>query len=303
MNASIAILLTCYNRREKTLECLRRVAVQEGLCALDVAVFLMDDGSTDGTADEVVREFPCVRVLDGNGSLYWNGGMRAVWSTARKSNYDFYLWLNDDTLLYPDAVKLMLETHDALVKGGSGFNIVVGTTQDPDTQAITYGGIRRVSRWHPLRYEVVPPAPRNAVQCESVNGNCVLIPRSVVDRIGILDDAFTHAMGDFDYALRASSAGCGIWVAPGYVGTCTRNDVSGTWSDPSHPFRGRWRQITSVKGLPWREWMVYAHRHAGPFWPVFWASPYIRTVCLPASRFVKRLSARHGTKEPVWPHR
>ena len=48
---NIAVLITCYNRKDKTLLCLESLFKQQGLgIDFSLAVFLVDDGSTDGTA-------------------------------------------------------------------------------------------------------------------------------------------------------------------------------------------------------------------------------------------------------------
>ena len=102
----IAVLLTCHNRKKKTLQCLNALNIQEGLeVDYNIEVFLVDDGSFDGTAEAIVACFPNVHIIQGNGNLYWNQGMRLAWDTAAKTkDYDFYLWLNDDTILDKDAI-------------------------------------------------------------------------------------------------------------------------------------------------------------------------------------------------------
>ena len=76
----IAVLMTCHNRKESTLRCLR------GLPS-DLDVFLVDDASTDGTSD-AVREVSRaerdgrVEVREGNGSLYWAWGMALAWRAS-----------------------------------------------------------------------------------------------------------------------------------------------------------------------------------------------------------------------------
>lgn len=122
---SLAILMTCYNRRQKTLDCLEALRKQELLPNLVVQVYLVDDGSTDGTGEAVKAAYPGIKVLQGNGNLFWNGGMRLAFSEAMKSDYDYYLWLNDDTLLYPRAIQSLLATSCHLAEVGHTLAIVV----------------------------------------------------------------------------------------------------------------------------------------------------------------------------------
>lgn len=272
----LAVLMTCHNRREKTLACLGHLEAQEDLPpGLTLDVYLTDDGSTDGTSGAVNRQFPSVRILHGDGSLYWSQGMRVAWAAAMEHDYDYYLWLNDDTLLHPTALSTLLGTYARLSASRRQLSIVAGSTKDPISHETTYGGVVRSSRWHPLKYELVKPSSAEASACTTVNGNCVLVPRAVAVAVGNLDNRFTHGMGDFDYALRAADKGASCWVAPRHVGTCSRNDDAGTWREAGIGLRRRWKRLNSPKGLPLREWLEYTRRHAGPFWPVFWLGPYI----------------------------
>src|SRR5208282_764977 len=89
----IAALMTSFNRRDSTLRSLTALVRQQGAADFALHVFLVVDGSTDGTADAVQSAFPEVRVLQGDGSLYWNGGMRMAYAAAMQESFDAYLFL------------------------------------------------------------------------------------------------------------------------------------------------------------------------------------------------------------------
>ncbi len=108
-----------------------------------------------------------------------------------------------------------------------------------------------------------------------MNGNCVLIPRAVVEKNGNLDVNFTHSMGDLDYGLRAKKEGCQIVIAPGYYGVCAGNNGAGLWVDNQMPLLVRWKKLLVPKGLPINEWMVFSCRHKGHSWVFVWLSPYL----------------------------
>ena len=272
----IGALLTCHNRRDKTLAGLATLyAAKDSAAEVELQVYLTDDGSTDGTA-AAVREFDWgIHVVQGTGGLYWNRGMVAAWETALASgeSWDAFLLLNDDTLLDLDALTVLLAT--ARQVGPNA--IIVGAVRDPESGELTYGGIRRTSRWHPGRTARVPVAsgPQDA---DTFNANCVLVTAACVESIGTLDPAFTHAMGDFDYGLRARKAGVRVVVAPGTIGTCPRNDIRGSWRDSSLPVRKRLRQLNSPKGLPYGEWQHYLRQHAAPFPRLLAMAPMISVV-------------------------
>ena len=265
----IAVLLTCHDRREATLRCLRSLAAQQ--VDAELTAVLVDADSRDGTAEAVSEQHPWVRVVPASAEVFWNAGMRLAWERAWEEEPAYFLWLNDDVVLDRDAVARLLGWAGRLEREEGRPVILAGTTRDPETAEVTYGAVRRPQRWSPLDFSVVAPGdrPRRAA---SMNGNCVLVPRDVAARVGTLDPAFVHRMGDFDYGLRASAAGFGVWAAPGTVGSCSRNPrVSRTVSEEIERLKG-------PKGLPPREWLVFSRRWAGTLWPVYFLSPYVRRV-------------------------
>lgn len=273
----LAVILTCFNRKEKTLDCLHALSANSGLENLELSAVLADDGSTDGTAEAVREAFPWVQVVLGNGNLFWCRGMHKAFETAMQGQHDFYLWLNDDTTLYPDAVSRLLACEADLRREHGKPVIVVGTTVDPENGAISYGGEVQSSGLRRTRFlRVIPDASPKL--CDSMNGNIVLIPKEVAQVVGNLDPAFEHAMGDTDYALRARKLGVGVWVGPGIFGTCSGNPNTGTFTDANLPLARRWKLMMSRKGLPWRSWLVLTRRHMGSLWPLYFSWPYISLI-------------------------
>jgi GT2 family glycosyltransferase len=272
----IAALLTCHNRREKTLACLAALYVaRDRNPGLGLRVYLTDDASTDGTADAVRAFDPEIQVIHGLGDLYWNRGMVAAWRAALDSGerYDAFLLLNDDTLIDPEALEVLLRTAETV----DTTAIVVGAVRDPQSGELAYGGVRRTSRWHPGR-TVRLPVSTEPQDADTFNANCVLVPAGCVERIGTLDPVFRHAMGDFDYGLRAREAGMRVVVAPHTVGACARNEMTGSWRDRNLSMRERLRLLNSPKGLPYREWQEYLRRHGAPLPWLLAAAPLVSVI-------------------------
>jgi GT2 family glycosyltransferase len=262
----IAVLITVFNRRETTLLGLRSLFAQELPAGHRLRVILADDGSTDGTSEAVSREFPEVEILRGDGNLYWVGGMQLAWRAARPA--DFYFWFNDDVDLRPGALLKLLEIYEA---SGSSETIAVGATCDPVAKKTCTGGIRRRS-WHNVRVM----DPNGEVQmCDSINGNIVLVPRQAEERIGMMDDRFTHIFADADYGIRARKCGIPVLLAPDHLGECQLNSLRNTTFDPNLTIRERWKRFFGPKGYrPPDEWWVFVHRHAPHPKVLYWAAPY-----------------------------
>ncbi len=277
----IAVLLTCHNRKQKTLECLNALRRQKLPDSAQIVIYLVDDGSSDGTVEAIRDLYPQINLLLGDGTLYWGGGMRLAFSEAMKTEHDFYLWLNDDVLLAESAIKEMLTTYQEIKVRGSLKSIIVGSTKDPQTGTVSYGGFRKGTWFRPLWFSRVLPGTTPSA-CDTMNGNCVLIPEIVARTVGNIDSSFTHAMGDLDYGLRACSNGCQVWLAPGHVGTCGYNPPEGTWKDQKLPLLVRFKKVRQFKGgLPFREWKLFVHRHGGALWFFYWLFSYRRLIGLP----------------------
>lgn len=206
----IAALMTCFNRKELTLRCLQTLnAIPE-----KVEVFLVNDNCTDGTPEAVQVHFPQVHIIQGTGTLYWNRGMHLAWSTALSGKYDFYLLLNDDVSLYSDFLTCLL----ADSKEKEDQAILSGAVKDPQTGNISYGGINRVTQKRAEPNGVLQPI-------QNLNGNVLLVPCSVVNKIGILDPVYKHHFGDGDYGLRAWKNGIEVLLGKKYAGECKCNPL------------------------------------------------------------------------------
>lgn len=275
----IAALLCCHNRRTQTLAALEALQASAAASALALELVVLDDGSSDGTAEAVIAAWPQAHLLRGDGSLFWCRGMhRALAHALTLPGISHFLWLNDDTLLQRDALQRLLHQ---LAGQGDVPAIAVGATHDSAGRC-SYGGGRSLGGFRALRYTRVGGGAV-AERCDVFNGNCVLLPRAVVERVGNLDPVFEHAMGDTDYALRAGRAGVAIWVVPGFVGRCETNPTAGSAADAALSGRQRFRALLSRKGLPWRSWLHFTRRHGGVLWPLRFVWPYLKVWWRPSA--------------------
>ena len=131
----IAILLTVFNRKHETLLCLANLYKQRLPDKVCIKVYLTDDGCTDGTSEAICQTYPDVHIIKGNGTLYWNRGMYKAWETAsNERQYDYYIWLNDDTFTYPETISTLLTTSQKKEDKA----IIVGPTTNAQHTQPTY---------------------------------------------------------------------------------------------------------------------------------------------------------------------
>jgi GT2 family glycosyltransferase len=269
----IAVLITCHNRKAQTIACLARLFTQTSIPAGVLNVYLVDDGCTDGTAQAVQEGYPSAKILKGDGALFWCNGMRLAWEHAAKTDPDFYLWLNDDTMLRAQAVETLI---GAAQEVGNPACIVVGSACDSASGAHTYGG-QNLLGWHPARLTLVEPDALVAKTCDTAHGNCVLVTRAAYRVLGTMR-SFRHQMGDTDYGLRARQRGIPVLLAPGFVAECSANPPAESWRNREIPWAQRFRMLAGRKGLPPGDWWRYLWAHARFRALICWPVPYLRVL-------------------------
>lgn len=233
----IAILLTCFNREAKTSACLRSLLrAYDNFTrthSADMAIFLVDDGCTDGTvraAQNICSEAE-LHIIPGNGHLYWAGGMRTAWREAiayekqKGRPWDFFLLLNDDTYLWSDALDTLWQTHLYCMEHFSKPGIYSGITcQEGNPDVITYSGdvfeTGAKGKWHRLG-----PAdtPQMVDQC---NANILMVPREIVDSVGIFYKGYIHGAADQDYCMQVRKAGFPALITASIAGECEYDHIS-----------------------------------------------------------------------------
>ena len=269
----VAVLVTCHNRRTQTLACLERLFDQALPQDAALKVYLVDDGSTDGTANAVRQRYPSVSIIPADGSLFWCNGMRLAWENAAKESPEFYLWLNDDTLLRAGTVVTLIRVAQDV---GNPACIVVGSCCDANSGARTYGGQRLLGK-HPAKVSPIEPDAQTVKACDTFNGNCVLVTRAAYHVLGILRD-FQHATADTDYGLRACRSGVPVLLAPGFLAECSANPVPLIWRNRELPRAERFRSLLGRKGLPPWDWWRFLWEHAGVRAFLYWPIPYLRVL-------------------------
>lgn len=233
----IAVLYTCFNRKQKTLSSLEglftalKIYNQYANDKVVVTIYLTDDGCTDGTSKAILDTYPDadINILNGNGDLFWAGGMRLAWKAALRNidEFDFYLLLNDDTDIFGYCIKELIDTHEYCLTKYGKDGIYSGITCDKeDMNQTTYGGRIITNSFLGSAYKVSASGIPQLVH--QTNANILLVPKSVVDKIGIFYEGFRHGNADYDYSMHARRKGIPVLVTAHYCGACNFDHPSGT---------------------------------------------------------------------------
>jgi GT2 family glycosyltransferase len=253
-SCTVAVLLTCHNRKSYTLRCLTSIFGQTLSVGVSLTVFLVDDGSVDGTSETVAQTFPNVRIITGDGSLFWAGGMRLSWKTALESgNFDYFWLVNDDTFIYEDALSELLKADNYTFKNFGKNGIYSGSTLDPNTKEHSYGGHRLLRPNESVSSPVIPNGEYQS--CEFCNANILLIPLSVVETLGIFSERYVHSIADFDYSMRAVRANLPVLVLPDFAGECVDDNILKNASKGN--LKKRIYNLYSPKGYAYKDFLFF----------------------------------------------
>ena len=252
----ICVLLTCHNRKEKTLRCVQSLTAKNA--KLNFSFVIVDDGSTDGTKEALQSlENIDIAIINGDGNLFYSGGMRKAIEYAKNNScqYDYYMLANDDVDFYDNTIEKMTELADN--------RIVVGVTDDGNRK-MTYGGVQSRSKFRPSFHKVMS-TETELVKCDTFNANCVVIPSAIFNALDNIDNFYVHGFGDYDYGLMASQRGYPIIATPFFVGMCKNNPIKGSWKDKSLSLKERKKAKEKINGSPSKVWYYFTKKHFGFF--------------------------------------
>lgn len=260
-NIKIEVVTPVHNRKELTLNCLRSLAAADQ-SGLDLHVIVVDDGSTDGTADALRSEFPEVEIVSGEGNLWYTGGMNAGLAAALKHDPDYVLAINNDSEFDPSFLQNMIATAEDNARSVVGAVLVNWDDRTSIFQVapkwnVWWGGMRHWVK------QTTNTLPRGPWKVELIVGNCVLFPAEAIREVGLMDAKHLPQFGDAEYTPRMRKAGWTLLIDPQARVFCKPNDVpermrempagslvSNMFLNPHHPHSLRRRLYMSVGSAP-----------------------------------------------------
>lgn len=211
----IAVIIPVFNRRETTLNYLKQMGQLDHGDA-ELTIIVVDDASTDGTAEAIKQHFPATIVLPGSGNLWWTGAVNVGVQYALQGSFDAVLIMNDDIEVAPDFLPQLLKV--AVSKPGALVSAITLHRDEDGRVSILNCGFRRVGFFGDVQTLLAGEAYRDdleaAVPCDILTGATLFVPMAVFKKIGIFDSRnFPHNWGDFEFTLRASLNGFPCFAA------------------------------------------------------------------------------------------
>jgi GT2 family glycosyltransferase len=196
----LAIIILNWNAAADTIRCVRQAASWE---RLKPTIWAVDNGSTDGSADVIMRECPNIRLIRNSTNLGFAGGNNRGIAEALPTGNAPILLLNNDAFIDEEDVIRLLDTLQD--DGRIGFIGPLLFDAENRDRLLSAGG------WDPARHhqshilELTPGEPVHVVEC--VPGTVVMVRPEVFRTVGLLDEAYFFASEVADVCLRASQQG------------------------------------------------------------------------------------------------
>ena len=199
----IYILTAVHNDIEDTKKLLKSVYTQT---LKNFEVFLVDDGSTDGTSNFIKEKYSEVNLIKGDGNLWWtkslNLGLKRILEKASKN--DFVWIINNDCTFG----KTLLSSVSSFAAKHKSF-IIGSLVLDKKTKRIWDRGVK--IDWSKLNFSMAGTDE----QIDALSTKGTLYPVRVFKEIGLFDAKhFPHYFSDYEFSIRAGRAGYKLIVCP-----------------------------------------------------------------------------------------
>jgi GT2 family glycosyltransferase len=266
MTKKIAVIIPVHNSLEFTKACLSLLlplTKEASSAQWQFDIIVVDDGSTDGTSEWILKNHSEVRLVKGDGQLWWSGGInKGMQYALHILNVDYILWWNND--IYPADVYFTNLT--SLLENSSNSTVLgskVLKAEEPN-KIWAFGGLFH-QRWgHSFLYgsnEVDGERFSRPKEVDWLPGMGTVLPREIILKTGeVNNEEFPQYHGDIDYTYRAKLAGYKIVVEPSLQ----------IWNHTRHSSRSHEGKLSrliptlsDIKSLNHfrTEWLVY-RKHA-----------------------------------------
>ncbi|HVX40760.1 MAG TPA: glycosyltransferase family 2 protein, partial [Gemmatimonadaceae bacterium] len=203
MSQRVTAIVLNWCSEDDTAACLESLAASRYDA---LTVLLVDNASPDGSGARLHRRFPDVAYLQTGTNLGYAAGNNRGFTWALERGADYVLVLNDDTVIDPSAVDLLVRAAEETGAAAAAPRILYFD----EPERIWYGGgafsPRRALGLHLHEDEpAAPDQPRSAVSF--ICGCCFLVRADVLRRLGGFDESYFAYAEDAEFSYRLARAG------------------------------------------------------------------------------------------------
>ena len=212
----LSIIIVNWNTKDLLCQCIDSLA--HTVKKIDTEIFVVDNGSTDGSIGAVREKFPGVRLIENSLNL---GFAKANNRALPISKGRYLLLLNPDTQVKDEAIPQMLSFMNAHPEAGVVGAQLLNADGSKQNSIANFPSLatelvnKSLLRWlFPEKFpgkETDYPGP---VEVDSVIGACMLLRREAVEQVGLLDEGYFLFLEETDWCYRTKKAGWKIYHIP-----------------------------------------------------------------------------------------
>lgn len=222
-NIKVEIVTSVHNRKKLTLQCLKSISRLNSK-GLEIHTIVVDDGSTDGTSEQIKKQFPGVEIIKGDGNLWYTEGTNVGVRAALERHPDYILTINDDQVFDSDALICLVSTAEKHPRSIVGSLLLLWDTPhklfqvSPQWNTWTGG-------WRHWYHQTVWTIPQKPWKVDIIVGNCVLFPVEAFEEAGLMDSKRYPNFGDAEITPRLRKMGWTLLIEPKARVFCQPNNI------------------------------------------------------------------------------
>lgn len=212
---TVAVVILNWNGGDEILLCLQSVIESSHQ---QVEIVIVDNGSADGSTEAILQRFPQVHLIRNSQNLGFAKGSNQGMEWALQHGIPYVLLLNGDARLHPEAIGELLaavqEERDTVV--GCPRMFLGSSTEESPRLWFAYGTVKLWAGLfqNPAFNQADGPPWATPQDMEYASGCCMLIPASILESVGMLDESFFAYCEDIDFSLRVRKAGYRLRYVP-----------------------------------------------------------------------------------------
>lgn len=212
----IGIIIPVYNRKNITLDCIANLyKIPQNIFLLDI--YIVDDGSTDGTSKSVSNKFPLVKIIKTKGNFWWAKSINIGIKNALENDCNYILTLNDDVNFDSNFIHYLYSAIKKYPKS------IIGSSTKYYLSSEKINSIYQTGyRYNQKKFRLVPNVlsrenftkEKELILSDALAGRSMFIPSQVFTEIGFFNFRLRPQCNmDFDFSFMAKKAGYKLLIS------------------------------------------------------------------------------------------
>jgi hypothetical protein len=212
----LSIIIVSWNTKEFLIPCVRSV-FEKGQ-EMDWEVIVVDNGSRDGSREEVKKVFPFTHLIENEKNF---GFAKGANQGLRKASGRYVLLLNPDTRVKAQAIEGLVSFMEAHPRVGISGAQLLNSDGSKQNSIANFPSLatellnKNLLRWlFPKKFPGKGREYPEPIEVDSVIGACMMVRRDALDQVGLLDEDYFLFLEETDWCYRMKRAGWKIYHVP-----------------------------------------------------------------------------------------